>query len=132
MELVEVALRSILIDSVDWQSTWKKITQMSSELDSRVEVLVVGPVSRSLLPLPCSTDASSRDNVRILNASRNDPQERDSVDPSWDSDSVAIVGMSVNFPIGSTKDAFWAAIKDGQSAVQEVLEHFYAPYAKEN
>ena len=119
-QLLELALRSILIDTVQWQATWKNITEIALKADFYVEILAVGPISRSLLPLRCTVDTSPSAKVKVLDCLGNEARKETTIDTLEYKDSVAIVGMSVNFPIGNDKDAFWESLQSGLNAVQEV------------
>lgn len=119
-QLLELALRSILIDAVQWQATWKNITQIALNVDLYVEILAIGPISRSLLPLRHTVDTSSRARVKILDSLGNEARNETIMDTLEYKDSIAIVGMSVNFPIGSDKDTFWESLQNGLNVVQEV------------
>lgn len=121
IELLETALRSIFIEPINWHLCWKNITQRGDESNATVEVRVRGPVSRSLFPILRPTDASfGKVKVQILGIPEHDPVENNASNSVSSEDGVAIVGMSVNFPIGSGKDAFWASLRDGLDSVREV------------
>jgi hypothetical protein len=110
----EVAIRSILIDSLNWQDTWENIS--SSGVDGRtiseraVEVHAFGPHSRSFFSRARTTPKvsvidRSRDEIK---ADRNDPDES----------SIAVVGMAVNFPGASDKESLWRNLENGINTLQ--------------
>ncbi|KAL8717978.1 MAG: hypothetical protein Q9225_004837 [Loekoesia sp. 1 TL-2023] len=119
--LLQFVLRHILIDPVDWNRCWSVITRNGSLNDSSVEVYTTGPVSRSLLPLPRLQEGESgRTRVRIIDNREQNPAERNLAEALSNEDSIAVIGMSLNFPIGDDKDAFWTSLRDGKDAVQKV------------
>ena len=123
-QLLHLVLRHILIDPLDWDRCWNIITTNDSLNVSSIEIHVAGPVSHSLLPLPRLQHGGSRKpRVYIFDNQEQTAAERNLTEALSNEDSIAIVGMSLNYPIGNDKDEFWASLRDEKNAVQEVCLH---------
>ncbi|KAB8227364.1 beta-ketoacyl synthase [Aspergillus alliaceus] len=111
---LEYTLRLILVDTADLYSTCLSVTNTTSFSDKDCDIVTVGPGANALLAsafrdISWPGRASWVDipgALRDANASQ--------------TDEFAIVGMSVNFPLGAGKDAFWKVIEDGLNAAQEI------------
>jgi hypothetical protein len=114
--LISIALRSILVDSLDWKVTWEKIKSSVGQTESSnrplAQIHAFGPYSPSLF----SGQGVRSDVIEIVDRS----SVIDKSIPSWPPGSVAIVGMAVDFPGGSDKDAFWRVLNDKVNTVQSV------------
>jgi hypothetical protein len=115
----EYVLRCILIDSSEWAKTWTSIVQSNSK---NLTVTTIGPGSYSFL-LRASRSIGMETCLipRIIDSAIEQPCEPDR-------DGFAIVGMSVNFPMGATKEQLWHTLENGLSALQEVFDWFYMPF----
>ncbi|KAJ5447335.1 type I iterative polyketide synthase, partial [Penicillium cf. griseofulvum] len=108
----EYVLRCILIDSSEWAKTWTNIIQSNSK---NLTVTTIGPGSYSfLLRASRSIGMDTSLTPRIIDGVIEQPYEPDH-------DGFAIVGMSVNFPMGATKEQLWHTLENGLSALQEWL-----------
>ncbi|KAL9599307.1 MAG: hypothetical protein Q9219_003934 [cf. Caloplaca sp. 3 TL-2023] len=117
---LDLALRHILVDPLDWNRCWSSITRNSTFSDSSVDVHVMGPVSRSLLPVPKHEEGGSGRAIRIISGREQISTESNKTEASTNQDRIAVVGMSLTFPIGDEKDAFWGSLRDGKDAMQEI------------
>jgi hypothetical protein len=112
--LLNYTLRLILIDTANLYNTWLSITNDASSSDHDLEIVTVGPGSNALLTSVC------RDIPQPTGTSWTDiPGASQSVFSSQ-VEGFAVIGMSVNFPLGAGKDAFWEMIETGLNAAQEV------------
>ncbi|KAJ6182505.1 hypothetical protein N7485_001147 [Penicillium canescens] len=103
-----------MVDTADLYSTWLSAVNHMTSSDKDWEIVTVGPGSNALLASVC------RDVSRPTRAGLVDiPGALQGTNVSQ-VDGFAIVGMSVNFPLGAGKDAFWKLIEDGLNAVQEI------------
>ncbi|KAF2762266.1 ketoacyl-synt-domain-containing protein [Pseudovirgaria hyperparasitica] len=110
--LLETAIRSILVDQVDWSSTWKQISQAAP----KTEVLAFGPHSRSLLSTTTSDGPAKEIKTEDLSG------RGDSSLPAYANEAIAIVGMACQFPQGSNKDMLWETLEKGLNTVEEIPE----------
>lgn len=114
--LLEVALRSILVDMVAWQLTMSTMTtnlasSLDEDHDKRFRVIGMGPnanalvrdAKKSLLPARVTVIDQFSDYIR-----------------ETPSDAFAIVGLSVNYPSGKGQDEFWDTMKSATSTVKNV------------
>lgn len=115
--LLEVALRCIFVDAVNWNTTVNKIfmAHLSHRDNNKKKMRLVGfgPGARALL-------YTFRDLATKLGS------QIETID-SWAEylsrpapDDIAIVGLSVNYPGGSNKHEFWQVIEARESTVREV------------
>lgn len=116
--LVDVALRSIFNDQVDWRSTSlqiidKILTRSEYDSDTRYRILGFGPGSRSLLQF--ARDLSTSAPLEVIDT------VSDSLKTTSGED-IAIVGLSVNYPGGKGLTQFWDLLAEGTSVVSEVSE----------
>lgn len=115
---LEYTLRLIMVDTADLYSTWLSAVNHMTSSDKDWEIVTVGPGSNALLASVC------RDVSRPTRTGWVDiPGALQGTNVSQ-VDGFAIVGMSVNFPLGAGKDAFWKLIEDGLNAVQEVCSPY--------
>lgn len=112
--LLEYTLRLILLDTADLYSTWLSITNDIASSNNDWEIVTVGPGSNALLASVCK-DVSQPVRSRWI-----DIQGAIQGADLPQNDGFAIVGMSVNFPLGAGKDEFWKTIEVGLNAAQEV------------
>ena len=114
VSLVEYTLRLILLDTADLFKTWLSIVNSISSSDTDLQVVTVGPGSNALLASVCRDipqhTGTTWTDIPGATLRGNLPQV----------DGFAIVGMSVEFPLGAGKDAFWEMIETGLNAAQEV------------
>ncbi|KAI9672396.1 MAG: Type I Iterative PKS [Caeruleum heppii] len=119
--LIQHLLEMILVRPVDWEQLWAKLlSRVSATLQAgsseAVQVLSFGPTSSSILFGARSQDdipgLSLVDVSQVPNAIQHALPESD--------DSIAIVGMGVNFPKGGDPDALWRTLETGLNTVEEV------------
>lgn len=114
--LLEVALRSILVDTVTWQQTMNSLTTalattLDEDPDERFRLIGMGPNASSLVRnaktavLPAQVVVIDQFSEHI----RENP-----------SDAYAIVGLSVNYPSGNGQEEFWATMESGTSTLSSV------------
>ncbi|KAL4890075.1 beta-ketoacyl synthase [Aspergillus ambiguus] len=108
---LEYILRLILVDTADLYTTWLSVVDTISSSDEDWEIVTVGPGSKALLASVCK-DISRP--ARTIWTDVSGPFQR------VPTDGFAIVGMSVNFPMGAGKDAFWRRLEHGLNEVQEI------------
>lgn len=112
--LLEVVLRHMLVEVVNWKETWHQLeaTTLSTAGNTvPVRVVLLGPNTASLR-MPRSSPKVR--NVEIVHGPWVDRA------PPPRPDDIAIVGMSVNFPSGNGMEQFWETLKNGKSTVSEV------------
>lgn len=113
--LVQALLEHIFVDNVDWQSTWRGIQAEAAERKEQdrgnVRIVFLGPNTSPFQP-----------NARSLTAEGGLEcvTTKSLAQPQFSDDDIAIVGMSVEFPEGSGKEAFWDTLKAGRSTVRDV------------
>lgn len=115
---LEYTLRLILVDKSDLYSTWLSAVDTVTSSGKDWEIITVGPGSNALLASVC------RDVVRPANTIWIDVpggQSRGAAELRQ-SDSFAIVGMSVNFPLGEGKEGFWEMLEQGLNAATQVRQ----------
>ena len=113
--LLQLALESIFVDSVDWERSWGAIAstyvdKSHADTGATFRLIGLGPSSKSLFH--SSMDRICESGVRLIS------QFADHVDQAEDDD-IAIVGVSSNFPGGNGLDGFWKVIKEAHSCVGE-------------
>jgi hypothetical protein len=115
--LIHIVLHSVMVECVDWHVTWDRIStytgQNEPSINSTPELFAFGPYSPSLFP---SAGAKSNTLIKIIDRSR----INENTTTLWPPESIAIVGMAVDFPEGSDKDAFWNTLDTGVNTVQKV------------
>lgn len=83
--------------------------------------MAIGPGSYSfLIHASRAVGGESLSIPRIINGAIEETSE-------LDHDGFAIVGMSVNFPLGATKEQLWHTLENGLSALQQVIDWFSRP-----
>ncbi|KAK4205573.1 putative polyketide synthase [Triangularia verruculosa] len=117
--LLEVALQSIFVETVGWQTTLGSLTQSLSEgldknPDSQSRVIGMGPNAASLVRDMKSTMLSSK--VSIIDSFGEFAL-------SSPPDAYAIVGLSVNYPKGNGLDEFWETIMKGESTLSTIPDN---------
>ncbi|SMQ49386.1 unnamed protein product [Zymoseptoria tritici ST99CH_3D7] len=115
--VVERLVRDILIESVDWMTTWNVMTKPDQ---GKVILTGVGPGSYQFL---MSSYRSLDDEQRNLTEVAT-PVGKHSL--SRESDGFAIIGMSLQFPLGSDKQQLWDSLERGLSAIQEIPSSRFA------
>lgn len=118
--LLEIALTHMLVDTADWKKTWEYLhaTTLTVSSAEKVRVILLGPGTGSLRL--ASRSSQLRPNVEVIS---NPPSQ----DLPNNSDDIAIVGMSVNYPPGKGTTEFWTSLKDGISTVSEVRSRLATP-----
>lgn len=116
--LVDVVLRSIFNDQVDWRLTSHQLSdsllnRFRCDPDARYRILGFGPGSRSLLQF--ARDLSPLDRLEVID------NVADSL-KSTSGEDIAIVGLSVNYPGAKGVQKFWDLLAEGTSVVSEVSE----------
>ena len=119
--LAESLLRVLLVQTVDWSMTsaeiWKAAHEsLEHDPSLQIEIESFGPGSTSLL-----SEIRRRQNnprMRVMNVSQ--PPLSPNPKLSGDRDSIAIIGMAVNFPRGKGASALWQTLLKGFSALEEV------------
>lgn len=119
--LVECILRTLLVQTVDWSATSEEISKsIHKRLDSNptteVEIWSFGPSSTFLLSEIRKRQQHRR--MQIVDVSHPKYSPKPQVNDT--KDSIAIVGMAVNYPKGNGVDALWETLSQGLSAVEEV------------
>ncbi|POR35294.1 Polyketide synthase [Tolypocladium paradoxum] len=114
--LLECALRGILIEPVNWKLTQHTITQTytqraSAEPGSRFRLLGLGPSSKSLL---------HKINTAMLPEGLHVIRQFSEDIASIDCESIAVIGISANFPSGKGAEEFWSTIVAGKSTATEI------------
>ena len=119
--LVECILRTLLVQPVDWSATSEQISEschkrINSTSTTAFEIWSFGPSSTFLLSEIRRRQQHPR--MQIVDVSHpkysSEPQGNDT------KDSIAIIGMAVNFPKGNGTDALWETLSQGLNAVEEV------------
>jgi hypothetical protein len=123
--LLKTVLRSIFVETVDWETTWERIVQpLSTKLehgsDDQVSFRIVGmgPNSRSLTHAVRGTPLHPR--LAIID---HFPEHEEGAPP----EAVAIVGLSVNYPSGKGQEQFWSTLENRFCAVSEVIRNIPTP-----
>jgi hypothetical protein len=113
--LLEYTLRGILIEPAHWTQAWSSMLQVASTNNgSKLSVTGVGPGAHQFLMSSYrSLDDGDKNIIEILSPFDRSP-DQDGVE------GFAIVGMSLNFPLGSDKEQLWKSLESGLNAVQEV------------
>lgn len=119
--LVECILRTLLVQPVDWNATSEEISRsVHKRLDSsstmEIEIWSFGPSSTFLLSEIRRRQQHPR--MQIVDVSH--PQYSSKPQVNDTENSIAIVGMAVNYSHGNGMDALWETISQGLSAVEEV------------
>lgn len=115
LPLLEMALHSIFIDKVDWRATYRELFGHLKQVhcgdsEVRYRVLGMGPGAESLVA--AATDTPVDDGTVTGNIT-------EFINEAF-TESIAIVGLSMNFPSGKGKEQFWNTLKSGKSAISEV------------
>ncbi|KAK3695799.1 beta-ketoacyl synthase [Podospora appendiculata] len=123
-ELVAWLARHLLVHCVDWHQTAGKIAEdvrglLEREPGSVVRIVSFGPSSTSLFP-PDLQSFGSRVVLEDLSPFKSSGKTR-LLSPEH-TDSIAIVGMSVNLPRGKGTEQLWETLSQGLNAVQEIPE----------
>ncbi|RYP90821.1 hypothetical protein DL770_003082 [Monosporascus sp. CRB-9-2] len=126
---LRASLCSIFVDRVDWRGTYRALfddLNQKVSRDSQIEyrVIGVGPGAEPLLGAP--SDIVVHHNVAIVG---------NILDFAADvaADSIAVVGISANYPSGKGIAQFWETLEQGKSAVSEIpksrfdLSNYYSP-----
>ena len=113
--LLTVALHGILVHEADWHNTRMALMQRLAKFrdqDSTAtyRVLKLGPGARSFLNHKAEPQHPK---LRLV---------ANVMDELGDSSShaIAVVGLSVNYPNGCTKETFWESLKSGANTVKEI------------
>ncbi|KAF4443740.1 polyketide synthase [Fusarium austroafricanum] len=115
--------RHILIYCVNWQDTSHCIAAnleslLTDDPEATVKIISLGPSSSSLYPVIQSS--SSR--VELLDLSPFKSPRKVPLPASDQTNDIAIVGMSVQLPVGNGIDELWESLRQGLNAVQEIPE----------
>lgn len=118
--LVECLLRTLLVQTVDWSATSEEISKSCHKrLDSsptmEIEIWSFGPSSTFLV----SEIKKGQQHPRMQIFDVTHPKLSSTLQVNDTKDSIAIVGMAVNFPNGNGVDALWESLSQGLSAVEE-------------
>ena len=133
-ELHEVALRSILTDKADWESTITRATARLGQKET-VEVLAIG--NANFVPRCTLTKVNAHLNISYLqDFTISESLGSDSVAPgsltlsheSLDSSNkraasehdIAIIGMACRFPGSTSIEEYWHSLCEGKSMHKEV------------
>ncbi|KAI1372052.1 hypothetical protein F4677DRAFT_278704 [Hypoxylon crocopeplum] len=132
--LLETAIRSIFVDMCDWKRTREElfdevVRRLEHDLSARSRIICLGPGARSLVQ--STKGVSTHTRLEII---------RDLSDLGQEdmSESIAIVGLSVNYPSAKGKEEFWDMLEKGKSAVSEIpswrfdASHYSSPDASSN
>lgn len=119
---VEALLRSLLVTTVDWSVTSKVIAKstyklLDQEPSAEVEILSFGPSSTYLLSEIRRRQQHPRMRTADVSQTNSMPKPQRSED---DKDAIAIVGMSVNFPLGEGVDELWDTMTQALNACKEI------------
>ena len=119
--LVECILRTLLVETVDWSATSEEISnsihkRLNSNSTTEVEIWSFGPSSTFLL----SEIRRRQQHRRLQVVDVSHPKYSPKLQVNDIKDSIAIVGMAVNYPKGNGMDALWETLSQGLSAVEEV------------
>ncbi|KND89106.1 putative sterigmatocystin biosynthesis polyketide synthase [Tolypocladium ophioglossoides CBS 100239] len=114
--LLQSALRGILVEPVNWKLTQHTITQTytqraSAEPGNRFRLLGLGPSSKALL---------HKINTAMLSQGLQVIRQFSEDIASTDCDSIAVIGISANFPSGKGTEEFWSTIVTGKSTATEI------------
>lgn len=115
------ALTLLLVHPVDWHTTARSISGSISEVlngnsSKSIELLSIGPSGSSLL-FDFKQKPHSR--LQIVNWSQQDQLLKSPA--VADKNAIAIVGMGINLPKGSTLPELWDTLSKCLSAVEEVF-----------
>ena len=119
--LVECILRTLLVETVDWSATSEEISnsihkRLNSNSTTEVEIWSFGPSSTFLL----SEIRRRQQHRRLQVVDVSHPKYSPKLQVNDTKDSIAIVGMAVNYPKGNGMDVLWETLSQGLSAVEEV------------
>ncbi|CAG8892509.1 unnamed protein product [Penicillium egyptiacum] len=112
--LLQITLDSILVERDDLYMTWINLSQLMTDAGHDREIMTVGPGAHGIihnlskdLTLPRTTIL----NMTGAGSNRSRTEKQDG---------FAVVGMSVNFPLGATKEEFWNTLESGLNSVEEI------------
>jgi hypothetical protein len=117
--LVETVLRKMLVNSINWEEEWNRLysTVLTESITQQLRVVLLGPNTSSLrLPSLATKLSPNIEMTTNLSAQNRQPGR---------ADDIAIVGMSVNFPLGDGAAEFWESLKNGINTVSEVCDSSY-------
>ncbi|KAK4215595.1 hypothetical protein QBC37DRAFT_281428 [Rhypophila decipiens] len=111
----------LLVRCVDWCCTIRAMADNINDYldkdknrDLTVKVMSFGPGSNSLFPQVANP------RTQLADLSPFKPAPPISFNPQQHKDSIAIVGMSVNLPLGQSPSQLWETLASGLSAVSEI------------
>lgn len=118
--LAECLLRTLLVQTVDWSATSEEISKscherLESNQTMEIEVWSFGPSSKFLL----SEIKRCQQHPRMQICDVTHPKYSSTLQVNDTKDSIAIVGMAVNYPNGNGMDALWESLSQGLSSVEE-------------
>ncbi|KAI1773561.1 hypothetical protein F4818DRAFT_452992 [Hypoxylon cercidicola] len=113
--LLDTALRSIFVDMCDWNGTRDKlfdevVRHLGHDSRAQSRIICLGPGTKSLAQ--SSKGVPTHPRLSIVE----DVSDLEQEDMS---DSIAIVGLSVNYPSAKGKEQFWDILEKGKSVVSE-------------
>jgi hypothetical protein len=119
--LAETLLRVLLVQTVDWSMTSAEISKAAhNSLDHNptmeIEIESFGPSSTSLLSEIRRQQNHPRMRITDVSQSLLPPKPQH----SGVKDSIAIIGMAVDFPGGKSAPALWETLLGGFNTVEEV------------
>lgn len=114
--LLDTSLRSIFVDVCDWNGTRDKlfdevVKSLGRDSKARSRILCLGPGSKALAQ--SSKGVPTHPRLTVVD-DVSDLQQEDI------SDSIAIVGLSVNYPGAKGKEQFWDILEKGKNVVSEI------------
>ncbi|KAI1762632.1 hypothetical protein GGR53DRAFT_500984 [Hypoxylon sp. FL1150] len=114
--LLDMSLRSIFVDMCDWNGTRDKlfdevVKDLNHDSKARSRIICLGPGTKALAQ--SSKGVPTHPRLTIID-DVSDLQQEDT------SDSIAIVGLSVNYPGAKGKEQFWDILEKGKNVVSEI------------
>lgn len=115
----ELVTRHILIDPVDWIKTSQSISSaveqsLKHDIDLQAEIISFGPSSDSLF-----AELKSRNQYPAVEFRDRSAFSHGGF-TTGRRESIAIVGMGVNFPKGKDRDQLWETLSSGLNVISEV------------
>ncbi|XXH03671.1 hypothetical protein Hte_010076 [Hypoxylon texense] len=114
--LLQTSLRSIFVDMCDWSGTRDKlfdevVQSLDHDSKARSRIICLGPGTKALAQ--SSKGVLTHPRLSVIE-DVSDLKQEDM------SDSIAIVGLSVNYPSAKGKEQFWDILEKGKSVVSEI------------
>jgi hypothetical protein len=113
--LTQEVLEMILVKPVDWT----KVLQSLGMESRRRTAVVYGPHPHLLMP---SSMLSPNSTLQRRDVSHENATVQLISNYSTNDQDIAIIGVGLDFPNGSTLDEFWDSLKDGMNCVRPVPE----------